>query len=1003
MLKNYNSFKDMSKSYTKMGESLSLCLKASKHSSIERRVIRSLLCKNFTTRQISELMNTYEFKLATGRTRITAKSDYESLLNEGCLTSNSHKFSKLNESDIKYAVNYILNELNVTPLSYGHKTVPIGNGNQVILPKLQRKRVREDIIRDYKNLCVTNARKPISRTQMYNILNAVTTTDQVSISAIDYVTSSLVNETTETLQFIIEKLVPLTHAKKASDIVQSTAHFLKHEYGQHIMKENDNICYHGLSYSLAKNNIVPKLNTSCMQCKFPFFCVSYLQTLLKNYRNVSSTDEQLSDAIQVIKDITSTKHKLYMAHIARCRCQSKAIADIDKQLQTECSASQSHHRNTSITALLIIDFKMKFEAKSSRESTIEHFGKRGIGWHGAAIIFYLNEPSESEEDGNDGYVPKKYIVYIDQIMEESNKQDGMTVASLLEAILVTISDQLPFIKNIILQSDNANQYQNHLLVVVLHALNIKMKRTGTYIKEFVHTETQDGKTLLDGHFANANRHLVIFMKTWRKNKITRIKTPAGLAFSLSHKGGCKNGVVQLVQVDRSKLDLIAKKIEPMSVKLKQYFHRVNHIYYESPQDTDEMNTIDDIDNMKFRFQVQAHSNVNTKVTFNVDMKLCTLSAARDDEETIIEEDIEPDGNESISDNNAAMQSAGTDETVNNDATKTPTTNLKDFEYIAIDEGTQRNFRTILDFENEGDHESDDEYEEESQSDDDSDDNEIDADVSNISVYQEPVENIYKPSSFLTNTKIIKHLTLGALKKNKSKKKKQMEERVNEDEPFDSIGIAVLHAKETVSTSDYFFDSNTNDPLYELATNHPIDESDIFQPGWAQRQGNSELYGATYIEDFKDDLLQMFEKGQNNSGAKMNPGKMREQLVQKYPLKFAIPGETEIKMFIGAQIQKGKYKRKTTSSTTAVASRRNTNKDAWVVLLENIVKADPARQPRHIVDLYLSMIGEDKNNWPEHIPITNDANNEIDKAKIKAKISQIKTKLQKFNKRSILTM
>ena len=33
----------------------------------------------------------------------------------------------------------------------------------------------------------------------------------------------------------------------------------------------------------------------------------------------------------------------------------------------------------SITVLLIIDFKMKIEAMSSCESTIEHLGKRGIG------------------------------------------------------------------------------------------------------------------------------------------------------------------------------------------------------------------------------------------------------------------------------------------------------------------------------------------------------------------------------------------------------------------------------------------------------------------------------------------------------------------------------------------------------------------------------------------------------------------------------------------------
>ena len=127
------------KFYNNVVESLSFCLKTRKHSSIERYVIHTFLYKSFTHRQISELMNTHKFKLATGRTGMNAKSDFELLLNDGCLDSKSHKLSKLNESDIKYAVNVILNKSNVTPLSHGHKTVPIGNDNLVFLPKLQRK------------------------------------------------------------------------------------------------------------------------------------------------------------------------------------------------------------------------------------------------------------------------------------------------------------------------------------------------------------------------------------------------------------------------------------------------------------------------------------------------------------------------------------------------------------------------------------------------------------------------------------------------------------------------------------------------------------------------------------------------------------------------------------------------------------------------------------------------------------------------------------------------
>ena len=109
----------------------------------------------------------------------------------------------------------------------------------------------------------------------------------------------------------------------------------------------------------------------------------------------------------------------------------------------------------------------------------------------------------------------------------------------------------------------------------------------------------------------------------------------------------------------------------MSLKLKEYFQRVNHIYYECPQDTEKMDTLDDIDNMNFKFQVQAHSNVNTKVTFNVDMKKCNLSAARDDEETILQEDVESDEEVSVSNNNEVFTNS-TDTPLDN-STDTPPT------------------------------------------------------------------------------------------------------------------------------------------------------------------------------------------------------------------------------------------------------------------------------------------------------------------------------------------
>ena len=90
----------------------------------------------------------------------------------------------------------------------------------------------------------------------------------------------------------------------------------------------------------------------------------------------------------------------------------------------------------------------------------------------------------------------KHSLYWSNIRE----QDGMMVISLLEAALMAINNQLPFINEIILQSVNAMPYQNTQVLFGIHLLNMKYQ-INIYISDFTHSETQDGKTLLDAHFA----------------------------------------------------------------------------------------------------------------------------------------------------------------------------------------------------------------------------------------------------------------------------------------------------------------------------------------------------------------------------------------------------------------------------------------------------------------------------------------------------------------------
>ena len=143
---------------------------------------------------------------------------------------------------------------------------------------------------------------------------------------------------------------------------------------------------------------------------------------------------------------------------------------------------------------------------------------------------------------------------------------------------------------------------------------------------------------------------------------------------------------------------------------------------------------------------------------------------------------------------------------------------------------------------------------------------------------------------------------------------------------------------------------------------------------------------------------MFQVGVDNSFKKMNAGKMREKLCDMYPHRFSIPGETEIKSFISAQVIKSKYKKKTANSGRGRPSAENTQIREWVLVLNTCVKTEKYGKPAKIYGAYLAIIGEDKSLWPKSIPLL-DGN--PDKKKIKEIISRIKSDHKKQITRSIV--
>ena len=194
-------------------------------------------------------------------------------------------FSQHDATTIHKAVEFLLSDDCVVPLSYGHRDVQLTNNEVYSLPNLQRKLPRKNIVTDYYNY-TQNDPKQIKKSILHKILNLITAYDQSVLSSVDYVSTILVDSTSERLQAIISTC--LSHDKHkhttATNLLKSASHFLKHDYTDHVERNNDTICFHGLEYGLSKGSshgTDARHNSNCSACKFPFRMLQMLEGFVK--------------------------------------------------------------------------------------------------------------------------------------------------------------------------------------------------------------------------------------------------------------------------------------------------------------------------------------------------------------------------------------------------------------------------------------------------------------------------------------------------------------------------------------------------------------------------------------------------------------------------------------------------------------------------------------------------------------------------------------------------
>ncbi len=146
------------------------------------------------------------------------------------------------------------------------------------------------------------------------------------------------------------------------------------------------------------------------------------------------------------------------------------------------------------------------------------------------------------------------------------------------------------------------------------------------VERYIFTETQDGKGLIDAHFAICTAHLKKFMRTSQRNRIRVIATPKGLAYALAWNGGVQNSCVQLVRLDHEKLKDIERLLQAPLKSLNKIFTRCNDVmFFPSRISHEQIVTIPDVQRARdssaeFRICVFAYSGIGSgsTISFSVD-------------------------------------------------------------------------------------------------------------------------------------------------------------------------------------------------------------------------------------------------------------------------------------------------------------------------------------------------------------------------------------------------
>ena len=254
-------------------------------------------------------------------------------------------------------------------------------------------------------------------------------------------------------------------------------------YLQVHVAQNSTIPDHCIRYALSFNDDAD-YNTPCDhehkercdRCDIFPAVVKEVETVLDNLEDGGVKDEMKHDVSYYVEKIQAWK-----AHLLRSINQDQARLDILQGLNPE-------------SALLVLDWAMKFLPRKFREAQSDLFGKRGISWHITVAI-------RKTEDGKMQMLT--FVHVFEKCIQESD-----TVLAIIDDVFSQLKSVAPEIKTVFLRQDNAGCYHSTSILLSVQRLATK---NNIHLSRVDYSDPQGGKGSCDRKAATIKSHIKVYL------------------------------------------------------------------------------------------------------------------------------------------------------------------------------------------------------------------------------------------------------------------------------------------------------------------------------------------------------------------------------------------------------------------------------------------------------------------------------------------------------------